>query len=223
MKSIPYVFFMLFVLFSLDHGMSQTYKITLLDSSAVYQNYMKRLSADEMMLGENEMTGKRIKLSEILFVEKSNDSTHWEIIYPIVVKNTNVKIWDDFNTWINPSSERFNILHAVIQSVGGYVLSGLLGIAASTILSVQFHGDPIGAVLPFFFTYVLTTPFTVYFMGELMTDKEKVETNFGELIFWSYGTLGITYGTVTPIIAAYAYQSGKTLKKELTNKEIADD
>lgn len=118
------------------------------------------------------------------------------------------------------SDSKFNLYDTFLQSAGGYLISGVLGITAMLVVSKTTTNHPYNLVplVTLVGVFSQTAPLTVYLIGEKLTDTEKVKTSLfytyvgGEVLTFT------TFGILTPVGASLAYQWSK--KEKVENKEI---
>ena len=106
--------------------------------------------------------------------------------------------------------QRFNYGQFFLQVAGGYLLSGGLAILSGSIVHAATKDDKgIGSVIAGFLTFNLTSPFTVYFIGEKLNKNRKVESDITNTFLYSIVLSGISYGSLSPVGAAFGYQASK--------------
>lgn len=122
------------------------------------------------------------------------------------------KIKENDLTDSTKTEKLFNTGDMLIQSGSGFLVSGLLGIGAAAIAAGNFQDNfGVTPILAFSLTASLTTPFIVYFIGDQLTDKEKIETSFSSTLLF-YTPLNVI--GIGPVGAAFGYQLSKKYKLE---------
>ena len=207
---------MILLLFSIN-GFSQktesaNYLIILVGGDSISVEKLNRINKELILVRNLNNENIYYSLNEIKSVYL-NQNGEWHQIYPQpeVRIDSSKNIEEQFKGL--SKSDKFNVTHFLIQSIGGYLISGLLGIGAETLVyKTMGSGEGLGSGFTFFCVYIFSTPFTVYYIGETLTNHEKYETSFADTFFSGGFLAAATIGVLAPVGASLGYQSGKTEK-----------
>lgn len=110
----------------------------------------------------------------------------------------------------DPDPEKFNITYFILEALGGTLLSGGLSLGTGLAIASNIKDDKgIATVVGTVLTFAITNPFTVYLVGEVLNNPNGVTGKFMPVFFSSAFASSISYGSLGPVGAAFAYEISK--------------
>jgi len=207
-------FFVIFMFTNLYGQISDSliFKITFKDHQVHYLRSPKSVRIDSIY---HQIQSSYLSSSSIAFVDsiELNNTGQWKTIYVSESK----QIVDKSRIYVNP--ENFNWTHFLAQSAGAYLISGSLAILSGlTVHNANSDDKGITSAVTFFLVFNLTSPFSVYFIGEKLNGDNQVAGRFSNTFMAGGLVASISFGSLTPIGAAWGYQSSKYKKAQLQNE-----